>query len=226
MTNQVSVVDIAPLVLFQDEHLIAINKPAGILVQDDPSNDESIITSTERFCGQPLYIVHRLDRPASGVVVFAKTKKCLALLNEQFQKRAVYKTYLAVVKNKPEVDEKKLVHFLQKNQKMNRSFATDKPTKYSKKAILFYKYLKSIDNYTLLEVDLVTGRHHQIRTQLSYIGSPIKGDVKYKFRRGNKDRSIHLHSWKLEFTHPIYSSPINLTAPVPEDPTWDAFEIT
>ncbi|MFT5764377.1 MAG: 23S rRNA pseudouridine1911/1915/1917 synthase, partial [Saprospiraceae bacterium] len=165
------------------------------------------------------------DRPATGVVLFAKNKKALANLNQQFKDRTIKKTYLAVVKNTPENPEGHLVHYVYKNNTKNKSVATTEESPGTKKAELKYKVIGQSDNYSLLEIELITGRFHQIRSQLAAIGCPIRGDVKYGFKRGNKDRSIHLHAWKLRFTHPVSEELVELVAPLPEDSVWDAFSV-
>lgn len=217
--------NIGDLVLYKNNQLIAFNKPVTMGVQADKTEDKPLLALAEIFCKSEVHVIHRLDRPASGVVLFAKNKKALAAINLQFQERKITKTYLAVVKNKPENDTGTLVHFLRKNGKTNTSHAYETEVKGSKRAELTYKLLGSIENYHLLEIELITGRHHQIRAQLAAIGSPIKGDVKYGFRRGNQDRSIHLHAWKLGFKHPVTKEKIMVTAPVPDESVWNAFEI-
>ncbi len=211
--------------LYKNNQLIAFNKPAGIPVQSDKTGDKALLNLAEIYSKNKLDLIHRLDRPASGVALFAKTRKALVSLNEQFQNRKVQKTYLAVVKNEPSEKEGTLTHFLQKNSKLNRSFAHEEGKKGSKRAELTYRLIDSIENYHLLEIELKTGRHHQIRAQLAAIGCPIKGDVKYGFKRGNKNRSIHLHAWKLAFRHPISHEKEEIVAPIPEEPVWQAFSI-
>lgn len=208
--------------LLEDEHFIVINKPPGIPVQPDKTGDVSIIKQLSESNGKQLHLVHRLDRPASGVMVFAKTTFALRALNKQFQERTVAKVYWAVVKNKPISKKGSLLHYLRKNEKSNRSVAFNKPLHHTQKAELDYEVLNHSDNYQLLEILLKTGRHHQIRAQLSAIDCPIKGDVKYGFRRGNKDRSIHLHSRKLEFNHPETDELVSVQANTPEDVVWTA----
>jgi 23S rRNA pseudouridine1911/1915/1917 synthase len=217
--------EITENVLYKNKQLIALNKPVGLPTQSDRSGDKSLLDITEIYTKSPLHLIHRLDRPASGIVLFARNKKCLATLNEQFQNRTIKKTYLAVVKNPPPEKEGTLIHYMLKSQKKNRAFAHDEEQPNSKKAELTYKVIASIDNYTLLEINLVTGRHHQIRAQLAKIDCPIKGDERYGFKRGNKDRSIHLHAWKLEFHHPVTNDVVKLEAPIPAEVVWQAFEI-
>ena len=215
--------NIGDLVIYKNNQLIALNKLPGIAVQKDSGEDKSLADLAEIYTKSKLRIIHRIDRPASGIVLMAKTPKALAKLNEQFKNRIVKKTYLAVVKNLPEKPAGELIHYLQKNSKLNRSYASDVARENSKKAVLTYTHLGSSDYYHLLKIDLQTGRHHQIRAQLAAINSPIKGDVKYGFRRGNRDRSIHLHAWKIKFRHPVSNEWVELTAAPPDDPVWNAF---
>jgi len=215
---------ISDWVLYKNNQLIAFNKPAGIPIQPDKTEAKSLQDLGEIYAKSNLFIIHRIDRPASGVVVLAKSKKGLARMNVQFQDRTIQKTYLAVVKKAPEKTEGQLVHYLRKNEKANKTQVFEEPVKGGKKAVLNYKVIGKSDNYTLLEIDLETGRHHQIRAQLAAIDSPIKGDVKYGFRRSNKNRSIHLHAWKLGFKHPVSKQNIVLEAPLPDDVVWQAFE--
>ena len=221
----IKTIKISDLVLYKNNQLIAFNKPATIPVQEDKTGDKALINLAEIFCKSKLRLVHRIDRPATGVVLFAKTDSALARLNELFRERAVEKTYLAVVKDLPEATEGELVHYLKKNGQQNRTMVHQEPTKDAKKSTLTYRHLKSIDRYHLLEVKLQSGRHHQIRAQLGAIGSPIKGDDKYGFKRSNRDRSIHLHAWKLRFQHPVSQEWEEIVAPLPDDPVWNAFEI-
>lgn len=215
--------NIGDLVLYKNNQLIALNKPAGVSVQPDKSNDKSLIDLAEIYTSAKLHLIHRIDRPASGVVLFAKSKKGLANLNEQVRERQIKKTYLAVVAQAPEAQEGELVHFLRKNGKTNRSEAYDTENPNTKKAILRYRLLGSSERFHLLEIDLLTGRHHQIRAQLGAIGSPIRGDDKYGFRRGNRDRSIQLHAWKMAFRHPVSGEEVVLQADPPDSPVWNAF---
>lgn len=168
-----------------------------------------------------LGVVHRIDRPTSGIVVFARTSKALTRLNKLFSERKTQKTYWAVVKNIPGKTSEKLIHFLKRNPKQNKSYAYEKEVSDSKKGILTYKLIKKLDRYALLEIDLETGRHHQIRSQLSAIGSPIKGDLKYGFDRSNKDGSIHLHARKIVFEHPVRKEELIIVAHPPTDPIWN-----
>lgn len=211
-------------VLYKNNQLLAFNKPAGIPVQPDKTGDKSLLSLGEIYGKSKLHLLHRIDRPASGIVLFAKTNRALQSLNQQFQDRSLQKTYLAVVKNKPPKEQDSLVHYLKKLSKSKKSIAVDASDKNAKKAMLSYKILKSSDNYHLLEIQLETGRFHQIRAQLSAIGCPIKGDVKYGARRSNTDRSIHLHAWKIKFSHPTSHESVEIVAPLPDDPLWNAFD--
>lgn len=217
-------------VLFEDNHLIVINKRPGDIVQGDKTGDlplsETVKGYIKKKYDKPgnvyLGVVHRLDRPTSGIVVFAKTSKALPRLNKMFAEKDAKKTYWAVVKNCPESPEKRLVHYMKRNTKQNKSYAHSNEVSESKKAILSYRTIKKLDRYYLLEVDLETGRHHQIRSQLTAIGCPIKGDLKYGFDRSNADGSIHLHARKLRLMHPVKKEPIEIIAPPPNDPIWNA----
>ncbi len=213
-------------VLYKNNQLIAFNKPANMPVQDDTSGSKSLLSLGEIYAKSSLFLIHRLDRPATGVVLFAKTRGALVSLNDQFKNKEVEKTYLAVVKNLPPQPEGVLIHYLKKNARQNRSIISEQETPGSKRAELHYKVIGSIENYYLLEIDLVTGRHHQIRAQLGAIGCPVKGDDKYGFKRTNPDHSIHLHAWKLRFRHPVSGEMEKIVAPVPAgDPVWAAFKI-
>ncbi len=217
-------------ILFEDNHLIIINKRSGDIIQGDKTGDtplnEIIKAYLKERYNKPgnvfLGVVHRLDRPTTGIVVFAKTSKALERFNKMLRDKMVNKTYWAVVKNKPKNASDTLIGFLRKNQKNNKSTSYTSEIKGSKRAILHYKILKSLDNYHLLEINLETGRHHQIRCQLAAIGSPIKGDLKYGFNRSNKDASIHLHARKIEFIHPVSKENISIIAPTPNNVIWDA----
>ncbi|ULC57966.1 RluA family pseudouridine synthase [Flaviramulus sp. BrNp1-15] len=217
-------------VLFEDNHIIIVNKRAGDIVQGDKTGDTPLSDVVKEYIkdkyNKPgnvyLGTVHRLDRPTTGLVIFSKTSKALPRLNKLFLSKEIKKTYWAIVKNEPPNTEDTLIHWLKKNPKNNKSYSHLKEVEGSKKAILHYKTLKQLDNYYLLEVSLETGRHHQIRSQLSSIGCPIKGDLKYGFDRSNKDASIHLHARQIEFIHPVKKEPVNIIAPLPKDPVWDA----
>ncbi|CAM3593906.1 23S rRNA pseudouridine synthase [Flavobacterium saliperosum S13] len=215
-------------ILHEDNHIIVINKRVGDIVQGDKTGDKPLSDVVKEYIKEKynkpgdvfLGVVHRLDRPTTGIVVFAKTSKALTRLNEMFSNRETQKTYWAVVKNQPPKTEDVLIHFLKRNPKNNTSKAHVKEVPESKKASLDYKIIKKLDNYFVLEINLHTGRHHQIRSQLSAIGSPIKGDLKYGFDRSNQDGGIHLHSRKLVFTHPVTKEQMEIIAPVPNDVIW------
>jgi len=217
-------------VLYEDNHIIIINKRAGDITQGDKTGDKPLSDVVKEYVkdkyNKPgnvfIGTVHRLDRPTSGIVIFARTSKALERLNKMLRDKTINKTYWALVKNKPKKESDTLIDFLKKDTKKNKSFVYKKEIEGSKKATLHYKIIKKLDNYTLLEIDLETGRHHQIRTQLSSIGSPIKGDLKYGFDRSNKDGSISLHARKIEFIHPVSKENISLIAPTPDDVVWNA----
>ncbi len=215
-------------ILHEDNHIIVVNKRVGDIVQGDKTGDKPLSDVVKEYLKEKynkpgdvfLGVVHRLDRPTTGIVVFARTSKALTRLNEMFSQRETKKTYWAVVKNQPPKTEDILIHFLKRNPKNNTSKAHLKEVPESKKASLDYKIIKKLDNYYALEINLHTGRHHQIRSQLSAIGCPIKGDLKYGFDRSNPDGGIHLHARKLIFTHPVTKELIEITAPVPNDIIW------
>jgi 23S rRNA pseudouridine1911/1915/1917 synthase len=217
-------------VLFEDNHLIIVNKRAGDITQGDKTGDTPLSEIVKQYIKEKynkphnvyLGVVHRLDRPTSGIIIFAKTSKALERLNKMLREKVINKTYWAIVKNTPSKAQDTLINFLRKNPKNNKSTAYKAEIEGSKMAILHYKILKELDNYCLLEIDLETGRHHQIRSQLSNIGSPIKGDLKYGFDRSNKDGSIHLHARKIQFTHPVSKETIQVEAPTPKDVIWNA----
>jgi 23S rRNA pseudouridine1911/1915/1917 synthase len=217
-------------VLYEDNHLIAINKRAGDIVQGDKTGDTPLSEVVKQFLktkhNKPgnvyLGVAHRLDRPTTGIVVFAKTSKALPRLNKLFAEKDARKTYWAVVNKMPDKEEDTLTHWLKRNPKQNKSYGHIKEVPESKKAILDYKVIKSLDRYFLLEIDLKTGRHHQIRAQLAAIGCVIKGDLKYGGDRSNKDGSIHLHARSLSFIHPVKKEMLQLIAPPPEDNIWNA----
>lgn len=217
-------------VLFEDNHIIIVNKKAGDITQGDKTGDKPLSDVVKEYVkdkyNKPgnvfIGTVHRLDRPTSGIVIFARTSKALERLNKMLRDKVINKTYWAIVKNKPKKEKDSLTNFLKKDPKKNKSFVYKKEIEGSKKAILHYTVIKKLDNYSLLEIDLETGRHHQIRTQLSHIGSPIKGDLKYGFDRSNKDGSISLHARKIEFIHPVSKEKISIIAPTPKDVIWNA----
>lgn len=217
-------------VLYEDNHIIVVNKRAGDIVQGDKTGDKPLSDVVKEYIAEKynkpgnvyLGVVHRLDRPTTGLVIFSKTSKALPRLNKLFVDKEAKKTYWAIVKNKPEKFEDTLIHWLKKNPTNNKSIAHSKEIADSKKAILHYKILKKLDNYYLIEVNLETGRHHQIRSQLASIGCPIRGDLKYGFDRSNPNASIHLHARSIHFIHPVSNEVIEITAPLPEDATWNA----
>jgi len=217
-------------VIYEDNHLIVVNKKSGDIVQGDKTGDKPLSEVVKEFIKEKynkpgevfLGVVHRLDRPTTGIVVFARTSKALTRLNELFSNRETQKTYWAIVKNKPEKEQDTLVHFLKRNEKNNTSKAHLKEVPESKKASLDYKIIKTLDNYFALEINLHTGRHHQIRAQLAAIGCPIKGDLKYGFDRSNPDGGIHLHARKLVFIHPVSKEVLEIIAPTPKDSIWDS----
>ena len=217
-------------ILHEDNHLIVVNKRVGDLVQGDKTGDKPLSDVVKEYIkdkyNKPgevfLGVVHRLDRPTTGIVVFARTSKALTRMNELFSNRETQKTYWAIVKNKPQNSEDKLVHYLKRNEKNNTSKAHTKEVPESKLASLDSKIIKELNNYFALEINLHTGRHHQIRAQLSAIGSPIKGDLKYGFHRSNPDGGIHLHARKLVFIHPVSKENLEIVAPVPNDVVWNA----
>lgn len=217
-------------VLFEDNHLIAVNKLPGEIVQGDKTGDEPLTEKVKRYLKEKynkpgeafLGLAHRIDRPVSGVILFAKTSKSLARMNKMIRERQFKKTYWAVVKNKPKEEQATLTHYLERNEHMNKSFAYDQKKEGRQMAELHYQVLASTNTYHLLEIDLITGRHHQIRCQLAKIGCPIKGDLKYGAERSNKGGSIHLHARKLEFIHPVKLNPVCITGKAPEDAVWNA----
>ncbi len=218
-------------VLYEDNHIIIVNKSSSEIVQGDKTGDVPLSETVKQYIKEKyakpgnvfLGVVHRLDRPVSGVVTFARTGKSLARLNEMFRTKDVHKTYWAIVKDEPKNPEGELVHWLVRNDKQNKSYAYDKEVPNSKKAILHYKVIAHSDNYTLLEIDLKTGRHHQIRCQLAKMGCPIKGDLKYGAKRSNPDGSISLHARRIQFVHPVSKIDIDVVAPVPNDALWHSF---
>ena len=220
-------------VVYEDNHIIVVNKTASEIVQADKTGDTPLSETVKQYLKEKyqnpgnvfLGVTHRLDRPVSGLVIFAKTSKALTRLNEMFRAGEVKKTYWAVVKNAPKESEGELVHFLVRNEKQNKSYAYDKEVPNSKKAVLDYRLIGRSENYYLLEVDLKTGRHHQIRCQLAKMGCPIKGDLKYGSPRSNPDGSICLHARRVRFVHPVSKELIELKAPLPEGNLWKGFEL-
>ncbi len=219
-------------ILFEDNHLIAVFKKAGWIVQvddtNDPSLDEMVKTYIAEKYSKPngafLGVVHRLDRPVSGVILFAKTSKALDRINKMFKEREMHKTYWAVVRQKPSMMEGNLVHWLVKNPKKNITTAYNTEVPGSQRAELNFKVLGFLSDYYLIEVDPITGRPHQIRAQLATLGSPIVGDNKYGYPRGSRKKSICLHARRLEFVHPVKKEPVKIFAPLPKDGFWDKFE--
>lgn len=218
-------------ILFEDNHLLLVNKLASELVQGDKTGDECLLDQARAYLkwkyNKPgeafIGLVHRIDRPVSGVLLLTKTSKALSRLTVQLKKHDWQKVYLAAVKNAPPKTADSLTHFLAKNEKQNKSYVVKADTKNAKEARLSYQLREKSDQYFLLEVDLHTGRHHQIRVQLAAIGCPIKGDLKYGFNRSNPDGSISLHAWKLTFTHPVSKEAMTITAPPPAGQPWQFF---
>lgn len=220
-------------VLYEDNHIIAVNKKVGEIVQGDKTGDEPLSDYVKAYIKEKyqkpgavfLGVTHRLDRPTSGVVLFARTSKALARLNEMFKSHTeIRKTYWAIVADTPVYNEGRLENFLIRKEKENKSYVVKAGTKDAKNAILTYKVIANGDNYSLLEINLETGRHHQIRCQLAHIGCPIKGDWKYGAKRSNPDGGICLHARKIEFIHPVSHEQVSITAPVPDDKLWKALE--
>tara|TARA_B100001250_G_scaffold318867_1_gene281575 strand:- start:322 stop:1005 length:684 start_codon:yes stop_codon:yes gene_type:complete len=216
-------------ILFEDNHLIIVNKIPGDLSQGDITEDQTLGDKVKFYLKKKynkkgnvyLGIAHRLDRPTSGVIIFTKTSKALSRINELFKKNEIKKTYWAIINSMGEKSSDKLVNYLIKNKKQNKSYVTNRSNKESKKAILNYKKILELEKYCLLSINLETGRHHQIRTQLANIGYPIKGDLKYGYPRSNKDGSIHLHSRKISFIHPVNKKNIEIIANPPKNNIWD-----
>ena len=219
-------------VIYEDNHIIIVSKTSSEIVQGDKTGDTPLSETVKQYLKEKYHkpgnvfvgVVHRLDRPVSGLVVFAKTSKALARLNEMFKNGDVHKTYWAVVKNRPREPEATLEHYLVRNEKQNKSYAYDREKPGAKKAILHYRLIGRSENYYLLEVDLKTGRHHQIRCQLAKIGCPIKGDLKYGFPRSNPDGSISLHARRVSFVHPVSKELIDVEAPLPDGNLWHGFQ--
>lgn len=220
-------------ILYEDNHIIAVNKRASEIVQADKTGDHTLADEVKAYIKEKynkpgdvfLGVVHRLDRPVSGVVLFARTSKALARLNQMFVDKTIKKTYWAITQNRPPQVEDELHHYMSKNEEKNRALVSVSPRTGYKEAILTYRLLSSTQNLNLLEVELKTGRHHQIRAQLSRIGCPIRGDLKYGAKRSNEDGGINLHSRSIEFIHPVSKEPIKIIAPLPDDNAWKAFPI-
>lgn len=218
-------------ILFEDNHLIAVNKLPGEIVQGDKTGDKPMSEVLKDYVKDKMQkpgsvfmgVVHRIDRPVSGVVIFARTSKALSRMNELFREKKIRKTYWAVVKNRPKEDAGTLIHYLKKDEAKNKSKAYDSEVAGSLRAWLDYRVIDNSDNYFLLEINPQTGRHHQIRAQLAAIGSPIRGDLKYGFPRSNENGSIHLHARRVDFVHPVRKQEIFVLAPPPDDAVWNYF---
>jgi 23S rRNA pseudouridine1911/1915/1917 synthase len=218
-------------ILYEDNHIIAVNKRSSDLSQGDKTGDSSLDTEIKRYLAKKyrkpgevfLGVVHRLDRPVCGVILYARTSKALERLNEMLRKGEVRKTYLAMVKEKPPEERATIIHYLKKNEKQNKTLVFDTEVKGSKQARLTYSIAGRSDRYYLLEIELHTGRHHQIRAQLAKMGCPIKGDLKYGYPRSNPDGSISLIARRIEFIHPVKKEKIVITAPFPERDIWREF---
>ena len=216
-------------VLYSDNHLIIVNKRAGEIVQGDKTGDEPLVETVKQYikeaCAKPgnvfLGVVHRLDRPVAGCVIFARTSKALSRLNDMFRRGDIHKTYWAIVERNQCPPQATLVHWLKRNELQNKSYAYDREVPDSKHAELDYRVLAEGDRYLLLEVNLKTGRHHQIRCQLAKVGLPIRGDLKYGARRSNPDGSISLMARSIDFEHPVTHQPVHIEAPLPDDVLWD-----
>lgn len=220
-------------ILYEDNHLLIVNKLPGEIVQGDKTGDVCLLEDVKEYIKEKYDkpgnvfagLVHRIDRPVGGAVIYAKTSKALSRMTQKIQNREFSKTYLAIVKNRPPKDADELSDYMIKNEKQNKSYVVSSSTKGAKLAQLRYRVIASSDSYYLLEVELITGRHHQIRTQLAHIGCPIKGDLKYGYPRSNPDASICLHAYKIEFEHPTLKTPITVKAPKPEGSPWEFFEV-
>jgi 23S rRNA pseudouridine1911/1915/1917 synthase len=220
-----------PEILYEDNHIIAVYKRSSDLAQGDKTKDVSIDVELKKYIAKKynkpgevfLGVVHRLDRPVSGVMLYARTSKALERLNRMFRDKEVKKTYLAIVKERPPKDEDTISHFLKKNEPQNKSYVYDTEVKGSKEASLTYRLISRSERYYLLEIELHTGRHHQIRAQMARIGCPIKGDLKYGYPRSNDDGSISLLARKIEFMHPVKNEPITITAHFPDGDIWSHF---
>jgi len=220
-------------VLYEDNHIVIVNKRSGEIVQGDKTGDKTLVDEVKAYIKEKyakpgqvfLGVAHRLDRPVFGLVVFARTSKALVRLNDMFRDGSVHKTYWAITHERPAEAEATLTHWIKRNEKQNKSYAYDHEVPGSKKAVLHYRVIGHSDNYTLLEVNLLTGRHHQIRCQLAAIGCPIKGDLKYGARRSNPDGSISLLARKVEFVHPVSKKDISVVADVPNDRLWREMQL-
>lgn len=220
-------------VVYEDNHLVIVNKNCSEIVQGDKTGDKPLSETVKEYIKEKyakpgnvfLGVVHRLDRPVSGLVIFARTSKALSRLSEMFRNGDIHKTYWAIVKNTPPAMEGELVNWLTRNERQNKSYAYDREVPRSKKAILDYKVIGHSERYTLLEINLKTGRHHQIRCQLAKMGCPIKGDLKYGFPRSNPDGGISLLSRRVSFIHPVSKNEIDVEAPLPDDNLWKSFGV-
>ncbi|MDR0994742.1 MAG: RluA family pseudouridine synthase [Tannerella sp.] len=218
-------------VIYEDNHLLAVNKTCHEIVQGDKTGDQPLSEQLKAWLKEKYHkpgnvflgVAHRLDRPVTGVVLFAKTSKALTRLNEMFRKGEVKKTYWAIVKNRPPKEEDKLCHWLLRDEKLNKSFPCKTKRAGAQEALLHYRLIAQSERYYLLEIDLKTGRHHQIRAQLAAIGCPIRGDLKYGYPRSNPDGGISLHARKAAFIHPVTQRPVEILAPLPDEPLWKAF---
>ena len=218
-------------IIYEDNHIIAVYKRSSDLAQGDKTGDMSLDTEVKKYLGEKykkpgevfLGVVHRLDRPVSGVILYARTSKALERLNEMFRLKQIKKTYLAIIKERPPEDEGTITHFLKKNEVQNKSYVFDTEVKGSKEASLTYRLKGRSERFYLLEIELHSGRHHQIRAQLAKIGCPVKGDLKYGFPRSNEDGSISLLARKLEFIHPVKKEPVTIIAHCPEGDIWSVF---
>ena len=221
-------------IIYEDNHIIVVSKRSGEIVQGDKTGDTPLSETVKAYIKEKyakpgavfLGVVHRLDRPVWGLVVFARTSKALTRLNDMFRNGEVHKTYWAIVQQRPEHDEGTLEHWLVRNEKQNKSYAYDRERPQAKKAVLKYRVIGSSERYHLLEIQLLTGRHHQIRCQLAAMGCPIRGDLKYGARRSNPDGSISLLARRVEFIHPVSKEPVSLEAPLPADNLWQSFNIS
>lgn len=219
-------------VIYEDNHIIVVAKRSGEIVQGDKSGDRPLTEDVKAYLKEKyakpglvfLGVVHRLDRPVSGLVIFARTSKALSRLNEMFRNGSIHKTYWALVQTPPPAEEGELIHWLTRNERQNKSYAYRNEVPGSKKAVLRYRVIGKTDRYTLLEIQLLTGRHHQIRCQLAAMGCPIRGDLKYGAPRSNPDGSISLLARSIEFVHPVSKEIIRLEAPLPEDSLWQALK--
>ena len=223
--NMDDYIAIGDQVLYNNHHLVAFNKTNGVPVQPDQTEDPSLLQLGSTYCQTHLHLIHRIDRPVSGLVLFAKRKDAMQALHEQFRERTVKKTYLAIVAQEPPAEEGELLHYLRKKKGKYQTEVLDQPEAEAIEARLKYRVVAKSDRYCLLQIELQTGRYHQIRAQLAHIGCPIRGDAKYGFRRRNPDRSIDLHAWQLSFHHPRTGKAEHIVATPPANPLWEAFKI-